>query len=98
MEKHPKLKINRSPIDYQDEVVFDIYNRVISPMDQSIDWMGYFTWAQIKGVEDIEFTADLMLLIRHTHNEYNNTKEERKKSIEQSQKQHNDLLKKKFGG
>ena len=67
-------------------------------MNQNIDWHGFFLWAFIKDLDDIEETADLMMIMRNHYNNLSNNRDARKKQIELEQKQTTDLLKRKFGG
>lgn len=98
LEKNPKLNVSRPEVDYPEQIVFDLYGRVINPMNQNIDWHGFFIWSQIKDVENIEETADLMMLMRNHYSTLEKSRDKKKKQIESEQKVHNDLLKKKFGG
>ena len=47
-------------------------------MNQNIDWHGFFLWAFIKDLDDIEETADLMMLMRNHYNNLSNSRETRK--------------------
>lgn len=98
IERNPKLKINPPALDYEHQIVFDLYGRVINPMNQNIDWIGFFIWAQLKEIDNIEETADLMMLMRNHYNSLSQNKDIKKKKIETEQKQNTDLLKRKFGG
>lgn len=85
-------------IDYQDEIVIEIYNKVVRPIDNSIDWNGFFIWCELKYVEDIELTSELIIIIRNEYNNFEKNKENIKKEIVENNRTHNIMLSKKFSG
>ena len=84
-------------IDLESRLILDIYARVIDPTNQCIDWSGFFIWANIKDVPNIEETADLMLVIRETLADLREDKENKMQNIEQQNTLSRELLSKKFG-
>lgn len=70
---------------------------MIDPTNQSIDWTGFFIWAELKGV-NYEESADIMLLIRQKLSEMREQKEERLKKLKSANAVTTDLLRRKFGG
>lgn len=58
------LKKNVPRLSFFNSLHIDLYNRCIRPIDQSFDWPSFFAWAKIKGVENIEISADYLIFMR----------------------------------
>lgn len=84
------LKKNVPKLSFFNSLHIDLYNRCIRPIDQSFDWPSFFAWAEIKGITDIETSADYLLFMRlelnkETDNMRKVDNEENKKEIKESE-------------
>lgn len=59
-------------LSYKNQDLMDIFNRVVDPTNQFIDWQSYFLFCYLDDYKDMKTGVDILLHIRNTVNDYKN--------------------------
>lgn len=81
-------------LSYKNQELMDIFNRVVDPTNQWIDWQSYFLFCYLDDYHDSKNGVDILVHIRNTINEYKNKRLDNNKNTSNNinSNENNDLL------
>lgn len=61
-------------LTYKNQDLLELFNKIVDPTNQSIDWQSYFLFCDLDDYSDWKDGTEIILHIRNTINDYRNNR------------------------